>query len=155
MKNTRNSVVVDTSIVIKWVLYEPDSPIAQALLTEWTERGLIILAPPLLVYEITNSLYQKLRRGIISIEKAQQTLKKVLTAGLEIDFTRREELHFTALKLAHDYKLPATYDAHYLALAAYEECEFWTADTRIWKAVKEQLPWVRCLVDYEPSSPRA
>ncbi len=34
----RNAVVVDSSIVVKWVLDEPDSNMAIALLTRWAER---------------------------------------------------------------------------------------------------------------------
>jgi hypothetical protein len=34
------------------------------------------------------------------------------------------------------FSLPATYDAHYLALAERENCEFWTADTRLFNAIK-------------------
>ena len=148
-------MVVDTSIAIKWVLYEPDSPRAEALLAQWIDKHMVILAPSLLAYEVTNTLYQKARKGSIAIEEAQQALNKVLTTGLAMDSSRRDDLHLTALKLAQDYKLPATYDAHYLALAAYEECEFWTADTRLWKAVKEQLPWVRCLIDFDPPQSQA
>ena len=35
-------VVVDTSIVIKWVIDELDSDIAQALLTEWTKEKMYV-----------------------------------------------------------------------------------------------------------------
>ena len=63
------TVIVDTSIVIKWALYEPDSPLAQALLTEWINREIEIRAPALLAYEITNSLYQKIRKGEITHEQ--------------------------------------------------------------------------------------
>jgi predicted nucleic acid-binding protein len=52
-----NKVVVDTSIVIKWVIDETGSNIAVALLARWISEGLIILAPSLLAYEITNVLH--------------------------------------------------------------------------------------------------
>jgi predicted nucleic acid-binding protein len=51
--------------------------------------------------------------------------------------------------LAQQYNLPATYDAHYLALAEHEKCEYWTADTRLWNAVRDKLPWVHQLSDYQ------
>jgi predicted nucleic acid-binding protein len=54
-----NKVVVDTSIVIKWVIDETGSNIAVALLARWISEGLIILAPSLLAYEITNVLHQQ------------------------------------------------------------------------------------------------
>jgi predicted nucleic acid-binding protein len=39
----------------------------------------------------------------------------------------------------------ATYDTHYLVLAEYLACEFWTADERLANAVRGELPWVRWL----------
>jgi hypothetical protein len=50
--------------------------------------------------------------------------------------------------LAHQFSLLATYDAHYLALAESHNCEFWTADTRLLRAVGDKLSWVRTLDDY-------
>ena len=40
---------------------------------------------------------------------------------------------------------PAAYDAHYLALAEMMDCEFWTADERLFNAVRDELSWVRWL----------
>lgn len=40
---------------------------------------------------------------------------------------------------------PTAYDAHYLALAEYAGCAFWTADQRLFDAVRRQLDWVHWL----------
>ena len=40
-------------------------------------------------------------------------------------------------------------DAHYLALAERENCEFWTADTRLLNAINGKLPWVHKLEEYQ------
>ncbi len=53
-----------------------------------------------------------------------------------------------AIELAEQYSLPATYDAHYLALAERNQCEYWTADTRLWNAIAGKLNWVYLLGDY-------
>lgn len=148
----KKTVVVDTSIALKWVLYESDSVKANALLAEWINHETVILAPPLLAYEITNSLYQKVRKGEITPDRAKQGVTKVLATGLELDFPHDPDLSLRAIELAQNYNLPATYDAHYLALAEREECELWTADTRMWRIVKDKLSWVRCIGDYHPAS---
>ena len=58
------------------------------------------------------------------------------------------------LELASQFKLPARYDAHYLALAEREQCEFWTADERLYNSVKDQLSWVRFMAaDASASTP--
>ncbi len=55
------------------------------------------------------------------------------------------------MELAERFRRPATYDPHYLALAEREGCEFWTADERLWNAVKADLPWVRWLGERVPA----
>jgi predicted nucleic acid-binding protein len=47
--------------------------------------------------------------------------------------------------LATRFNRPATYDAHYLALAEMMDCEFWTADERLFNAVRDELSWARWL----------
>jgi predicted nucleic acid-binding protein len=148
----RNAVVVDTSVVVKWVLDEPDSKIAVALLTEWTDKEIAILAPALLAYEITNVLYRRVRGDEMSLAKAKQTLAKVILSELELDFSQDPALSTQAMELAHRFNLPATYDAHYLALAQRERCDLWTADTRMWRVVRGELPWVRWIGDHQPTS---
>ena len=67
-----SSVVVDSSIVIKWIIEESDSDIAASLLARWFVEGTVILAPILLAYEITNVLYQRVRKGDIPLQEAEQ-----------------------------------------------------------------------------------
>ncbi len=72
----------------------------------------------------------------------------MFSVGVRLKFSPYEEISTHAIEFAHDFDLPATYDAHYLALAQRENCEYWTADTRLWNAVKRRLSWVRWLGDY-------
>jgi len=142
------TVVVDTSIVLKWVLVEPDSPVARALLTEWISKEMIILAPKLLSYEVSNSLYRKARKGEITLDAAKLGISKILSTGLELDSSDSSVLSIRAMEIADRFDLPATYDAHYVALAEREKCEFWTADTRLWRSVQGKIDWVRNLGDH-------
>ena|SRR2546428_5873596 len=146
-----NTVVVDASIVLKWVLEEPDSHVAQALLAEWIDKETALLAPGLLVYEITNSLYRKARKGEITFEEAELSLRKILLTGLEFDFSEDPNLSLKVIELAKRFNLAATYDLYYLALAQREGCELWTSDTKMWRAIGGQLIWVRRLEDYSVS----
>ena len=54
-------VVVDASLALKWVVEEPYSAEAAALLGEWEQDGMQRLAPTLLGYEVTNVLYRSSR----------------------------------------------------------------------------------------------
>ena len=144
-------VVVDTSVALKWVIVEPDSNLAVQLLEEWNNREILIIAPALLAYEITNALYQRVRRSDISFERCKQALMGFTSVSIEFDFSQDFSLSSRAAELANLYNLPATYDAHYLALAEREQCEFWTADKRMWNSIKGKLSWVRWLADYRPT----
>lgn len=145
----RDVVVVDANIALKWVLDESDSSTAEALLTTWSNKGLVMLAPALLAYEVTNILHQNVRKGKITLDRALEGLVEVLRIGLKLDFSQDPDLGRQAMKLAHRFSLPATYDAYYLALAEREGCEFWTADAKLWRAVRGELAWVRWIGDYQ------
>ncbi len=148
MADAEKMVVVDTSLALKWLIYENDSPLAQALLTQWATQGFVVLAPYLLMYEITNSIYKKVRRNEITFITALDALNVLTHTGIVFDSPTDKELSSRAIDFAQNYKLPATYDAHYLALAEREQCEFWTADERLYNSVKERLAWIRLIADH-------
>ena len=148
----KKSVVVDANLAVKWALSETDSEIALALLKEWKQKKVIMLAPALFIYEVTNVLYQNMRKGQLNLIQAKNALKRILALGIEIEFLEDTNLSTQALDLAQKYDLSATYDPHYLAMAEREDCDLWTADARLWRAVQKKHPRVRLLSDYQPSS---
>ena len=136
-------VVVDASLAIKWVLREEDSQVAKALLQTWKSEGVSVLAPGLFTSEVTNILHRQVVSAKLSYNDAQQLLKKLLSIGIIFDFSDYEEISIRAMDFAHQFNLAAAYDAHYLALAEYYGCLFWTADARLFHAVSGKLPWIR------------
>lgn len=56
-----SSVVVDASIAVKWVVEEPGSEDARALLETWLAADMQPVAPSWLACEVSNILYQKMR----------------------------------------------------------------------------------------------
>ncbi len=142
-------VVVDTSIVVKWAFNENDTPTALALLESWTKEKTDVLAPAILAYEVTNAIYQRVRRNEIEFQQAQQWIIKIFHTEIVFLFSQDPALSLRAMSLAHTFNLPATYDAHYLALAEFKKCELWTADARLWNAVKGKIAWVKWLGEYQ------
>ena len=141
-------VVVDANLALKWVLLEEDSALSMGLLEKWADERKEIIAPALFAYEVTNILHRQAVTGKLTHDEALQGLSKLFSLGILLKFSFYEEASAQAIDFAHRFHLPATYDAHYLALAHREQCEFWTADTRLWNVVKSELNWVRLLSNY-------
>jgi predicted nucleic acid-binding protein len=140
-------VVVDASLALKWVLSEADSSTAITLLQRWNTDNMEVIAPALFIYEATNILYRQVVTGKLSFDEVKKLLTKLFSIGILLNFAQYREISIRAMELSDRFGLPAAYDAHYLALAEHEKCEYWTADTRLWNAVRDKLPWVRRLSD--------
>lgn len=138
-------VVVDANLALKWVLLEEDSTMSMGLLDKWTDERKKIMAPALFTYEVSNILHRQALTGKLTYDEALRGLSKLFSLGILLNFSWYEEMSARAIEFARRFHLPATYDAHYLALAHREQCEFWTADARLWNAVKSELNWVHLL----------
>jgi predicted nucleic acid-binding protein len=136
-------VCVDANLVIKLVVEEVYSAEARTLWRGWIQTGLAVAAPPLLRYEVTSVLRKQVVRGLRTAAESRQALEHALV--FDIQYLELPNFHRRAFDLAEQLNRPATYDAHYLALAEYLACEFWTADERLVNAVQPRLPWVKWL----------
>ena len=144
------TVVVDISLGIKWVLAEPDTNTAEALLAEWDSNGDRMIAPSLFMVEAANVLFQSIRQGLLSQAEAETALTALADNGPEL--IRDDSLSKRALALTGELGLQQCYDSHYLALAEQENAEFWTADKKCWDAVQQKLPSVKWLGNYKPAT---
>ena len=143
-------VVVDASLALKWVLSELDSNIAITLLKEWNTQKVEVIAPALFAYEATNILYRQVVVGKLTYDETKKLLAKLFSIGVELDFSHYINTSTRAMEFSYRFGLPAAYDAHYLALAEREKCDYWTADARLLNAIGGKLPWLRRLSDYQP-----
>jgi len=101
-----------------------------------------LVAPTLLFYEVTNALYQQQRNNVLSAETIWETLELYLE--LPIALVNEANLHVKAHEIAMRYNLPATYDAHYLALAEWMEIDLFTTDMRLVNSLKPfKVKWVK------------
>ena len=117
-----SGLVVDASVVIKWVVEEDGTAEALAL------RRQKLIAPDLIVAECANILWKKVRRTELSAEEAGIASRLLANADLDLRPTR--SLMNTALEIAIQLDHPA-YDCLYLALAEQNDAEFVTADSRL------------------------
>lgn len=136
-------VCVDASIVVALVTPESQSEQALALWAVWMSRDVEVIAPHLLRYEVASALWRKAARGLMQIEDARQALSVALS--LDITFLDPPELPLRAFDLADRLNRPTTYDMCYLALTEIVGGEFWTADERLFNAVRETFPAIHWL----------
>lgn len=134
------TVVVDASLALKWVVPEDDSETALAVRFRWQSSGENPVAPPIFRSEVTNALYQMVRRGRLLIDDAAAALDAVTPA---VAIVEPVGLYDAALTIADGLGIEATYDALYVALAEIEDCEIWTADQRLVRAAQTRFPRVR------------
>lgn len=143
-------VVIDASLAAMWSVPEVYSDQALTLANQWAEENTRLIAPCLMLTEVTNAFYKRVVRREMDLATGIEALHVVLEFGIEI----REEpgLHSRAMELSHQLKRPTTYDCHYLALAEIHNCELWTGDERFYNSVKETMHQVKWISNYAPPS---
>ena len=137
-----DTVVVDSSVAIKWFVVEPYSVEAHYILEEYQAGTLALLAPDLVYAEVGNIVWKKHRFQGLAAEDAEE----VLAAFRLVTFV----VTSCAALLEEAYHLAVThqrtvYDAMYLALSLREHCRWVTADERIVNAlgaIFPQIIWV-------------
>ncbi len=71
-------LVIDTSVAIKWVVQEPETPQALAL------RRHRLFAPDLLAAECANVLWKKVRRNDLTAKEAELAARLLERADVEL-----------------------------------------------------------------------
>jgi predicted nucleic acid-binding protein len=105
------ALVVDASVALKWVLQEPDTPLAEALLQMEPD----LLVPDFWLGEATNVLWVQVRRGRFTPVEAMEALA-LLEAIVSPTPTWDMGLYRTALDIGVAVN-HSTYDTLYLAFA--------------------------------------
>jgi predicted nucleic acid-binding protein len=139
-------VCVDSNVAVALIIPGASSPRAAALIAAQRRAVEPIVAVDLLGYEVTNTMRQHVRAGLLSLDQAREALTLLPTLGIELH--PAADLHDRALVIASEAGSGATYDAHYVALAEALGCDLWTADQRLVNALSARYPFVRWLGDY-------
>lgn len=136
-----STICIDANIIIRLTL-KLDDEIIKQLWATWMSEDYNLVAPTLLYYEVANGLYQQEKSGRLSTELVRNALDFAL--NLPIQLVGDVTLHQRAHALAAEYNLPATYDAHYLALAERLNIELWTTDAKFFNTVRSTgVEWVK------------
>jgi len=134
--------VVDSSVVVKWLVVEPYSTEARRLLSDYQSGSLTLLAPDLLYAEIGNIIWKKHRFQGLAAADAQLIIDTFRTLSFTI--TPTSLLLDDAYRLAIVHQR-TVYDGMYLALSIREKCRLVTADEKFVNALASSFPnmvWV-------------
>jgi len=118
-----NTLVIDASIAIKWVVEEGGT--TEALVLRHKAK---LIAPELLIAECANILWKKVQRGELLKDEALLAARPL--QGAEIELLPTRFLFEAATRMSIEIDHPA-YDCLYLALAVEKKCQFVTADERL------------------------
>lgn len=138
----KRRLVVDSSVFLAWLLREPSSQRAEAMIDEYLFGSLRLLTLDLAWLEVAS---------VVSNRARLQRISRAEASGLLADFrtcapTGESSVRFIEAGLDVSIHLGlALYDCLYLAFALEEGCDFITADERFFHAVRHSYPNVKLL----------
>ena len=140
---TTSWAVIDSGILLATVLTEQYSKEAKTLVKSLTGQQTQVAVPMLFRYEIVAVLRKHVYRGSLSAEEAVSKCNLLLAQPVQamVDDT----LLRRGFELAAQFNRPTAYDSQYLAVAERLDCEFWTADEKLYNALKAHLSWIKWL----------
>lgn len=121
------ALVVDASVAVKWLVVEEDSADARSLLDDEE-----LHAPRLLVSEVANAIWRKVRLDQVDRGAAGQLLATI--SDMPVRWHADEIICADAIRLAIAHDRPV-YDLLYLALAQRLGVRVVTADQRLVNAL--------------------
>ena len=95
-------MVVDTSVVAKWVLPEADTAQAQRLIDEVAGRGNHLIILDLALPEVSNAIWKQQRKKLITVDEARQFLQALITAPVHIEPAARVLPQAMEIAIRHD-----------------------------------------------------
>ena len=127
------TLVMDASVAAKWLVNESLSESALSLLDPAND----LIAPDLILAEVANILWKKIRAGELSREMALDRFDALVNMGVKV--VAVNALSRRALEIATEAGR-TVYDSLYLALAEANDCRVVTADSRMANALRD-TPW--------------
>lgn len=142
----RPSVCCDASLLVR--TFEPKSleyRQAIALFDAWARERVTIIAPSLILFEVTNAVYRAAREERSSWQRARTIVESL--SAMPIEYFDGLRLLPETLEFARQLDAESSYDAHYLSLAKREGVLLYTADHRLADASKGRFHFVRDVLE--------
>ena len=140
-----SDIVVDSSVVAKWVLPENDSAQAQRLLAESSTAGDRLIVLDLMFPEVANAIWKRCRQRHITTAEATALVGALLKLPVHVEPAM--PLLPEALDIATKYDR-AIYDSLFVALTRRLGLKGVTADEPLRNAIHSHLPEIVLLRDW-------
>ncbi|KKS12063.1 hypothetical protein A2617_04710 [Candidatus Daviesbacteria bacterium RIFOXYD1_FULL_41_10] len=137
------SIIIDASVVAKWLLPDEENLTANIIKKEFAKRDISISVPIFIFYEVNNLLKSAILSGRLDVKEAINLYEAFLDIDFIVYFSK--QLLKSTLKEAVDLNI-SSYDASYIALAECLQIPFFTADEKLVKKAANKL--VRSVEDY-------
>jgi predicted nucleic acid-binding protein len=134
-----SDTVVDSSVVAKWILPEPDSAQADRLIDEVALKGERLFVLDLAFVEVANAIWKRHHRGLATLDEARGSVDDLLQSLVHVEPAKR--LLKPALEIAAKYHR-AVYDALFVALCQDLGLQGVTADEPLYNVVHADFPQV-------------
>lgn len=140
-------IVIDAGVALKWQ-FRDELELEQAaqMLADFIDGKIELISPTLFAYEIVNAINIAVRKKRIPEGEGFEAINDILSIGIKlIDF---DEFAGPTFSLTQTYNRSA-YDCAYMSLAQREECLMYTADKRLFNAIKNRLRFIKWVGDYK------
>ncbi len=122
-------LVVDASVLVKWVVQEEYSEDARRLRDDFLEGRVSIHVPCTAILEASSALRKYVLRGLADDSTAAEALRLLVDSGLRIEPLGDED-PLSTLSLSLDAGI-TVYDAYYVSLAQRLDAPLITADEKL------------------------
>lgn len=147
MSHTPASMVVDTSVVIKWFFKESYEKEALILRDAFRKGECSLLAPDLIYSEFANTVWKRVSFYNLDPDDGIQIIGTFQRIPLQISSAK--DLLAEAFAIAVQCKC-TIYDALFLALSNERSCRIVTADRKFYEAVSpvfQNIMWIEAIRD--------
>ena len=145
---TSKIAVIDASIAIKAILPNPLQGHCRALVQTFADVQPV--APALWVYETTSAISKAVHFEQLTENEGRRALEQVDALGVQL-FVSDLEQNRSAFGWTLELRRGSAYDSFYLVLAQALDCDFWTADKKLFNALTDtQLSWLHWIEELTP-----
>lgn len=129
-------IVIDANITVALFVHLPYSDQAETLFRRWRTQGIQLYAPALWPSEVVSTLRKVVAAGQMTEEDARQSVAGFVLLPVRVVLPEAKLLQ-ASLDWAAKLGQIVAYDAQYVALAEQLQAEFWSADHKLYKALKK------------------